>query len=312
MVMAANQAGLSIADILAKGLDDSSINNLLLAMSNYVKGLYDDSKDNLVVQQQIAQVFGMTAADLRAVANLYSDGNTLGNIYNSSSNYGQSMDQLKFMLDTMGNRTSNGEKFKNAFSNLSYTLSAGIANNPVLYAIYSVAGMAKDMFGGVNIPAISAFGTGIDLETNIADLMQVAALSGSLISGIANVISAGGGGGITGGLLAKGFGIDFGSSATAVKRGNLGNGKITLTQGGSGLSESGTIGNSNSGDIQQATLDDANKDANKQLQTAKDENEEATTTDINNTLIDTLNLLKSIANGQASFHVQVDKYGLTG
>ncbi len=312
MVMAANQAGLSIADILAKGLDESSTNDLLLAMSNYVKGLYDDSKDNLVVQQQIAQVFGMTAADLKAVANLY-DGKTLQNIYDSSSNYAESMQQLLAMNETMLTRMSTGELMNNAFANLQYSMAAGIANNPVLYGMYSMAGMLKDVVGGMSIPMVSVVGNTVDLHTNIADLMQVASLAGGIMGSLGQMLSTGGAGGITPLLLANGFGLTGQLlGPTSVQRGSGIGGKMRLTTGGGSISNSGYIGNANGDDVKQKTMDDANKDADKQLQTEKDENEEATTTDINNTLIDTLNLLKSIVNGQASFHVQVDKYGLTG
>jgi hypothetical protein len=68
--MAANQAGLSIADILAEGLDASNTNKLLRAMVDYLSGIYNSSTDSRVVQQQIANVFGLTASDLKALTNL--------------------------------------------------------------------------------------------------------------------------------------------------------------------------------------------------------------------------------------------------
>ena len=45
LVMAANKANLSIAEILADGLDDSSTNALMQAMVEYLSGIYDETKD---------------------------------------------------------------------------------------------------------------------------------------------------------------------------------------------------------------------------------------------------------------------------
>ena len=70
VIMAANQAGLSIADILAEGLDSSGTNLLLRAMVDYLGKIYDSATDSRVVQQQIASVYGLTASDLKALKNL--------------------------------------------------------------------------------------------------------------------------------------------------------------------------------------------------------------------------------------------------
>lgn len=314
MVMAANQAGLSIADILAKGLDESTTNDLLTALAEYANKLAIDSSDNLVVQQQIAQVFGMSAADLKAITNLYTDSTTITSIRGSSSNYLQSLERLNLMIETLPKRISKGEMMTNAFSNLQYTMAAGVANDPALYSIYKVGKMLKDYTGGISLPAISYFGTGFDLETTVADLMEIGAMGGGILKSIGQMIMTGGGGGITPALLANGFGVNplLALGATKVKRGTSLGGALSLTQGGKDTSSSGYAGNSDGGDVKKKTTDDANADAEQQVDAAEEENEEATTTDINNTLLETLDLFKSIRDGSAAFHVKVDAYGLTG
>ena len=70
LIMAANNGNLSIADILADGLDASETNVLLNQMVGYMHDLVVEANGNKVVQQQLAKVFGLTAADLRAAQNL--------------------------------------------------------------------------------------------------------------------------------------------------------------------------------------------------------------------------------------------------
>ena len=44
--------------------------------------------------------------------------------------------------------------------------------------------MLEDLVGGIPIPFISAMGFGVDLETTVADLMKVGAMSAGIFSGL--------------------------------------------------------------------------------------------------------------------------------
>ena len=70
VIMAANQAGLSVADILNNGLDSQTTNDLMNAMVEYLAKIYDQAGESKVIQQQMASVYGMTASDLKAAVNL--------------------------------------------------------------------------------------------------------------------------------------------------------------------------------------------------------------------------------------------------
>ena len=109
MVMAANQAGLSIADILAKGIDDSDTNKLMNAMVQYLQEIAISSEDSRVVQQQIAKVYGLSASDLRAAKNI----GTTGSVYNNSMSYQGGINKLYDMASSMWQRTSMGEMMTN-------------------------------------------------------------------------------------------------------------------------------------------------------------------------------------------------------
>ena len=298
MVMAANQAGLSIADILRDGLNSDETNSLLRSMVDYLDKIYEQSSNSRVIQQQIASVYGITASDLKAIHNLAGDNSTMKSISSSALSYSEAIDQLNYMASTMFSRVSLGEMMTNAWDNFQYTMAAGIANDPVTYGIYKAAGLLDDLVGGIAIPAISVFGNMVDLHTTVADLMRVGALSASAIKGVAAMISAGGGGGLSGTGMLKALGI--GGDVTTVQRGSY-SGKRTVA--GKTVSESGgMVGNSSGNDIKQATMNAANDEGNEQLQVKQEESQETSLDDVNNSIKLIYELLLDATQGTVKFH----------
>lgn len=113
VVMAANQAGISIADLLNRGMTDEDANNLLASAVEYLADLYNDNKDSKVVQQQIAQVFGVAASDLKAAVNLAKDNKTIDAIFKTVTTYDSNLERLYNMAGSMGKRMSQGEVLTN-------------------------------------------------------------------------------------------------------------------------------------------------------------------------------------------------------
>jgi hypothetical protein len=191
LVMAANKANLSIAEILADGLNDDETNALMQAMVDYLGGIYNETKDNKVVAQQFANVYGLTASDLKAAANLAS---STTNVYKNNLDNSGMVQQLMDMANSMGKRTATGTMINNVYENLKYGLAATIGSNPVLYSTYMIANMLDEMAGGIAIPTIGAMmmgtGTEIDLETTVADLMKVAAVSGGIFGGLGQMLGS--------------------------------------------------------------------------------------------------------------------------
>ena len=70
VIMAANNAGLNVADILNNGLNSQTTNQLIDSVVDYLAKIYDQAGESKVIQQQLASVYGMTASDLRAAVNL--------------------------------------------------------------------------------------------------------------------------------------------------------------------------------------------------------------------------------------------------
>ncbi len=98
LVMAANQAGISIADILNQGLDANNTNALMQAMVNYMGVVGNQSANSRVVQQQLANVYGIKASDLKAAGNL---AKSTGSISKANMSYGNMMSQLNSMAGSM-------------------------------------------------------------------------------------------------------------------------------------------------------------------------------------------------------------------
>ena len=300
--MAANQAGLSIADILQDGLNDAETNNLLKAMVNYLGDIYSETKNSRVVSQQFANVYGLSASDLKAAANLAGSTTTISN---QNLNYGGMIQQLNTMANTMYQRTSTGEMMENLFNNLQYSTAATIANSPMLYATYNIASMLDDVAGGISIPAFSVYGNMVDLDTTVADLMRVASVGTGLLGGIGKMIvglgkSSGGGPGEN--RLLRAFGVS--KNLSTVSRGT---GDGLLTTATMGTSSSGEmVGNTDSSDVQNKTMGEAKESGDQQLAEAQDETNETKLSTVDEHIMSIYNLLSDVTAGSSSLHVTVD------
>lgn len=300
LIMAANEAGMSIADILQKGLDADETNKLLQATVNYLAEIAKDSSDSRVVQQQLANVFGMKASDLRAATNLAS---SVKAVSNQDLTYSGMLGQLNKMANSMILRTSTGEMLTNVWDNVQYTMATQMANDPILYLLPRVATLLEEYAGGIDLPFINIWGFGLDLNTSVAQLMNVLALSGSILGALGPMIS-GLSAAASGSIMLSMAGIDTSGKAPVIARGA----PATLQNvSGSSISESGYyIGNSSGEDVKNATLQDAEDDKKKQMVEAKDESSDTDlVTRANQAVIDIYNLLEEVAHGTQSLRVHV-------
>ena len=110
LIMAANNAGLNVSDLLSNGLNDDTTNQLMTSMVEYLAKIYEEAGNSKVVQQQFADVFGLTAADLKAIANLAPSTSVVSR---DGLSYSGAISQLNAMASTMGKRTSMGEMLSN-------------------------------------------------------------------------------------------------------------------------------------------------------------------------------------------------------
>ena len=296
LVMAANRANLSIAEILANGLDESETNQLMKAMVEYLQDIYSETRDSRVVAQQYAGVFGLTASDLKAAANLYGSTNTISK---NNLGYNGMLGTLQSMASSMYQRTSSGEMLGNLFENLKYATANSMANNPVMYALYSIAGILRDTTGGIDFSIPLVMGNGMPMTFNVADLMQTGVMATGLLGGIGQMF-AGLAKGNTANILSN-FGIT-GNGITTLSRGT-GTGIAAIS--GSSLSQSGFVGNSDSSDIQNATMQSANEEGSNKVAEAQEENEETKLSTVDEHVVQIYELLDSVVHGTESLKVDM-------
>ena len=300
LIMAANEAGMSIADILQEGLQADETNKLMQAMVNYLAEIAETSSDSRVVQQQLANVYGLRASDLRAATNLAS---SIQDVSKQDLTYSGMLGQLNKMANSMILRTSTGEMLSNVWDNVQYTMATQMANDPMLYLLPRVATLLEDYAGGIDLPFVNVMGFGVDLNTSVAQLMNVAAMSGSILGSLGPMIS-GLAGAVSGDVLLSLAGINTKESKIPV----IARGAASTLQnlGGSSITESGYIGNSSSSDIKNATLQDAEDSKKKQLVEAKDEeSSDDVVIKSQQAVIDIYNLLEEMAHGSQSLRVRV-------
>jgi hypothetical protein len=282
LVMAANQTGISIAEVLEKGLDSDTTNQLLEAAVEYLAqiGAQSDSK---VIQQQLASVFGMKASDLKAIATLKSK-DSVSTISETTHTYASMVKELNDRANTMYQRISVGEMMSNVWQNVQYSVAAGMANNPVTYLLYKVGGLLEETTGGIDLPFLNVYGFGVDLNTTVAQLMQAGAMAGGVLGSIGQMIGGlakGAGGGFSGAGMLKA--LEVSENANIISRGAGTLGTNALTSGAevstSGLSTLNA--NGSSADIEAATLAQAADDKQSMLQKGTEEfDSDATNKDI--------------------------------
>jgi hypothetical protein len=299
LIMAANEAGMSIADILQDGLNADETNTLMQAMVNYLAEIAETSSDSRVVQQQLANVFGVKASDLRAATNLAS---SLKDVSKQDLTYSGMLGQLNKMANSMILRTSTGEMLTNVWDNVQYTMATQMANDPILYLLPRVATLLEDYAGGIDLPFINVMGFGVDLNTSVAQLMNVAAMSGSILGALGPMIS-GLASAASGSVMLNLAGINTSGKAPVIARGSA---QPLQHLSGSSLSESGYVGNASGDDVKNATLQDAEDSKKKQLVEAKDEeNVEDVSTKADLAVVNIYNLLEEVAHGSQSLRVRI-------
>ena len=299
MIMAANQAGLSIADILAKGINDSNTNKLMNAMVQYLQEIAISSEDSRVVQQQIAKVYGLSASDLKAAKNI----GVTNAVYNNGMSYQGGINRLYDMANSMALRTSMGEMMSNVWSNFQYSMAAGMASNPVTYLLYKTATLLDNVVGGIALPDIKVMGSGVNLQTTVADLMRVTAMSRGILSAFGNMVSnLGAAGGFNGSGMLKALNI------TGYNKVERGGGYTPVASSGATLSESGVlVGNGDGNAVMDKTLGDANDEQKSKMEAAKKESDEFDIEKLynaNNGIAAIYKLIEKVVDGNVAINVQ--------
>ena len=261
LVMSANRAGISYSDMLTQGVDANTANALLKGMVLFMQDIA--KSENQVVKAQYADLFGMTISDMSAILNVTAD--DLNNIAGNMLSYNESVQELNRQMTLIPGRLHLSEMMDNLVSNAKAGIGAEIANSPGLYATWMINDLIEQATGGINLPFISAFGTGIDLNASVNQLIKLGIVGLGTLGQIGNII---GGLGSAGGLNLSSWGYeDYTSHGT---------GFTGISAGVSvGASSTMYIGNSSGDDMYAASLGSAYDSAKDQQEITGQDSEES-------------------------------------
>ena len=245
MAMSAAHAGMSIGEILTDGLNANSTNMLLKGMIDYLQTIARNTESSQVVKSAYSDVFGVNMADLRALLNL--NDSDISNISAQSLGYSDMFGEAQSQVDQLVSRIPWAQMLDTMFENVMSSVSIGIGNSNGVHTAWKVMNKIKDLTGGIDIPAISVFGSGVDLNTTVMDLglLGIAGLSlmGQLFSG-----------------MGGGFGLDPLSAWDYDEYTKRGSGTVAIAKGVNvGFSKSSDrndVGSSSSSDMKNTTLSD--------------------------------------------------------
>lgn len=147
MVMAASRAGLSYADLLTGGLDESKSQQLMTRLFQYVSSMSDIGGGNNVAMSAIAKVFGVSVSDIMAAQNMQ--------LEKVQTNYDTS---IASFLSNLAASTNWSTRASNLLENLQS--SAALHTNKFLYDIEK---FTSNLIGGVLKESDIKIEAGIDI-----------------------------------------------------------------------------------------------------------------------------------------------------
>lgn len=274
IVMAASRVGLSYADMLTEGLDAETTNTLLASMVEYLQEIA--TSDNKVVKSQYSQIFGLTSADLVAAKNL---GITALDIANESLNYAGAVNELYNQMNQLPSRLSMGEMTGNMIDNVKYAIGAGIADNPVTYALWEMTDMIEGLSGGLQLPKISVMGNSFDIGTSITNLMRLGVVGAGALENIGTIVSGLGNIASPSSMLSK---LGITTQTNQITRGGGLNRNQRVTQQ---VSQSNMIGNSAGEDYEASVTAQAEAEGDAAIDAKKEEEQTKSINDIHEYLL---------------------------
>ena len=195
LAMSASRAGIPYADILTGGLTAETTNSLLLSMIQYLREIADTN--NMVVKAQYGQLFGLSMSDFRALQNLRESDIT--SLYASSMSYGGAIENLNQQMRNMSTRMSIAQMMDNIVENAISGVAGSIGSNVASYAMWKVTDLIEKATGGINIPAVFAVGTGVDLNATVTQLMKLGIAGANVLSLIGPIVNS----------FSNGFGLNL-------------------------------------------------------------------------------------------------------
>ncbi len=256
LAMSASWGGVSYADILTQGLNAETTNKLLAGMLQYLMDIANNTDSSQVTKSAYTDIFGLEMADLRAIQNLTTQ--DVKELYSLTTTYNKSVQETQDQIDSIMSRTHISQMTNMLFENALLGASLDIGGNPVSYGLWKTLNVVEGLTGGIALPFVNVFGSGLDLNTTVTGLLK-GGMAGLALLG--NLVTSLGGGGLDGALNLK---SDWGltSDAEFTSRGSAAS---FMTAGtASGFSTSARVDYNGSGsgtDMKRTAMSDSADDA---------------------------------------------------
>lgn len=171
LAMSAAKSGQSYADLLLNGLNADNTNLLMVNMIKYLRDVFSGS-DNNVVKSAYASIFNLSMSDMKAITNLSND--KLSNVFDTMMNYSSMENETSNQLNQVIKRTTIPVMLQNLYENALYGVAYDQAKSPLMFGMKSMLDFMRATDTDIVIPAISAFGSGINLNgTTVQDLLGI-------------------------------------------------------------------------------------------------------------------------------------------
>lgn len=231
---ASNAGGKSYSEMLVDGIDASDVNRLMAEMISYLKEI---ASENKVVQSEYFRILG-----LGGLSNMTALGNIdVAEVLNIAQNSRTNINTGYYSTSSLLNRVNVVK------DNLVTTMAADLGESVPKLATWLIADALDEFVGGIKLPSFTALGTGVILDTTVADIMKTALMASTIPSLFGSIGSAIGNNGIA----------DFGAFQEQA-------GGITT---GFGTSVSYAVGSSSSSDIMKSSITSQAKMANENKKT---------------------------------------------
>lgn len=186
MAMSASRAGISYGSMLNTGLTAEQTNDLLEEMVKYLQEIASNQSN--VVKSAYGSMFGLSLSDLRAISSLRPQ--DIRNIYGSSLTYSGATRELQSQMSKISSRVHLSQVMQNVYENYIGSVASDIGSSTGKYFTWMIADLLEKTVGGIPLPTVTVFGSGVDLNTSVAQLMKLGLVGYSTISQLGSLISS--------------------------------------------------------------------------------------------------------------------------
>lgn len=187
LAMSAAKSGQSYADLLLNGLNADNTNLLMVNMIKYLRDVFSGS-DNNVVKSAYASIFNLSMSDMKAITNLSND--KLSNVFDTMMNYSSMENETSNQLNQVIKRTTIPVMLQNLYENALYGVAYDQAKSPLMFGMKSMLDFMRSTDTDIIIPAVSAFGSGINLNgVSVQDLLGIGIMGGQGLMLMGNILA---------------------------------------------------------------------------------------------------------------------------